>query len=879
MHIPFSCVLRNLFLALILVASADAATLTVNSSADAGGTCPGVDCTVRQALATAVSGDTINFGAGVATITLTSGELVINKAITISGPGASLLTVQRDPAAAPFRIFETFFVSLFSNITISGLTISNGSDSIGGAIYASRELLSITNCVISGNTATSGGGLYTDPNAQVTITNCTFSGNTATNGGGIYNVQSNTVTLINSTVSGNSASGGVGGSSNGGGGIYTGSGTALTLTNTTVSGNTTGANGGGLWNFGTATLTHSTISGNSATQGGGGIFNLKTVNVNNTIVAKNSSLPSSRDISGSCTSQGYNLVGEVGSSGLVNGTNNDQVGTSAVPIDPKLGALKDNGGSTFTQALLADSTAIDKGNASSTTTDQRGFARPVVAPATVLPSGGDGSDIGAYEVQADQLAGCSEINRIVSTTNDNGTGSLRSVITNACTGSTITFASDVRGAISLTTGQIVIDKNLTISGPGANLLSVQRDASVASERIFNVAASRNVVISGLTISNGTAPGNQGGGILNSGILTLINDTISLNSAIGGNGGGIYNNSGTLNIVGSTISGNKIDSATAGSGGGIFNFGGTITITNSTLSGNSAASPGNTSGDHGGAIFSNVGTVTITSSTISANKSDIGGGLLGANGAVVKAKSTIIALNTAPSGPDVSGPLTSQGFNIFGSNSGATISAPPAPAVDQVGAVQLKLDILQDNGGPTFTHALMPGSSAIDQGTSSGLSTDQRGFARPVDFSNSPNPAGGDGSDVGAFEYAGIPPTVTTGAATDITTTTATLSATVNPNGLDSFVNFVLEINSFPPSDAGSGATTVSVNMALTGLVPGTLYHYHAVATNSAGTTRPSQRYRRQHPLRRRHLQLLRPLRLAWLPTFLRAFQSAPVITC
>ncbi|MEA3187115.1 MAG: trimeric autotransporter adhesin, partial [Chthoniobacter sp.] len=471
MNIPFFRWVRNSLVALILVASADAATLTVNSSADGGGTCPGVDCTLRQALATAVSGDTINFGAGIATITLTSGELLINKAVTISGPGANLLTVRRDPAATNFRIFETAFVALFTNITISGLTISNGSSTTGGAIYASRELLSITNCVISGNTATSGGGIYTDPNAQVTITNSTLTGNTAVYGGAIYNVANGGVTLINSTVFGNSVTGAA---DSAGGGIYTlGS---ATVTNSTISGNSARRSGGGIFNNGIVTITNSTIWGNMApgtSAGGGGIYNLKTVNLSNTIIAKNTATTVGPDISGTFTSQGYNFIGDSsGSSGFTNGTNSDQVGTFPGVIDPQLDALGDTGGPTLTHAPQAGSPAINKGKSSNSTTDQRGLARPVYAPGTSFPSGGDGSDIGAYEVQADQLAGCSEINRVVNTTNDSVAGSLRSVITSACVGSTITFAPNVRGAISLTAaGQIIIDKNLTISGPGANLLA------------------------------------------------------------------------------------------------------------------------------------------------------------------------------------------------------------------------------------------------------------------------------------------------------------------------------------------------------------------------------------------------------------------------
>src|SRR5437762_13958179 len=107
-----------------VLAPAQAATLTVNSAADAGGTCPGASCTLRQAIATAASGDTINFAAGLTTITLTSAELLINKNLTITGPGANLLSVQRS-AASGTLLFRIFNIAT-GNVTISGLNIANG---------------------------------------------------------------------------------------------------------------------------------------------------------------------------------------------------------------------------------------------------------------------------------------------------------------------------------------------------------------------------------------------------------------------------------------------------------------------------------------------------------------------------------------------------------------------------------------------------------------------------------------------------------------------------------------------------------------------------------------------------------------------------------
>ena len=159
--------------------SAHAATITVTSTADAGGSCPGASCTLRQAIATAVSGDTINFTAGLGTINLTSAELLLNKNLTISGPGANLLTVQRSSTGGTpdFRIVR---IAGSVNATISGLTIANGIIFTAGS---------------------NGGGVLNAAGCTLTITNSTISGNQANNGGGIYN--SGTLTITSSTVSTN----------------------------------------------------------------------------------------------------------------------------------------------------------------------------------------------------------------------------------------------------------------------------------------------------------------------------------------------------------------------------------------------------------------------------------------------------------------------------------------------------------------------------------------------------------------------------------------------------------------------------------------------------------------------------------------------------
>ena len=294
--------------------------------------------------------------------------------------------------------------------------------------------------------------------------------------------------------------------------------------------------------------------------------------------------------------------------------------------------------------------------------------------------------------------------------------------------------------------------------------------------------SGTVNITGSTLSGNTA-GQEGGGIfISSGTVIVTKSTLSGNSAF--TGGGI-SNLGALVVNGSTLSGNTSDpfaglgggiwnlseatiidstlngnSAGFGSGGGIYHNNGTVNVVNTTLSGNSAA--------FGGGIFVEPGEthiVNVTNSTLSGNTASLEGGGIWNTG-TVNLKSSIVALNTAPIGPDLldfspiydsggipaNGTFTSQGYNLVGSTSGATISMATADQFD-VSAAQLNLGPLQNNGGPTLTHALLPGSVAIDAGISDGLTTDQRGagFARTSNDPLVTDAPGGDGTDVGAFE--------------------------------------------------------------------------------------------------------------------------------
>src|SRR4029079_4389472 len=175
---------------------------------------------------------------------------------------------------------------------------------------------------------------------------------------------------------------------------------------------------------------------------------------------------------------------------------------------------------------------------------------------------------------------------IVTNTNDNGPGSLRQALADAPDGGTIQFDPALNGqTINLTSIELVIDKNITINGPGSDLLTVARlPIPEFIFRIFHITPNHTVAISGLTIAGGNLPNGgpslSGAGILNEqGVLTIENCTVSSNSCLI-DGGGI-SNTGTLAVSHSVIIGNHADFY----GGGISSTG-TLTITNSTVRYNS-----------------------------------------------------------------------------------------------------------------------------------------------------------------------------------------------------------------------------------------------------------------------------------------------------
>ncbi len=324
------------------------------------------------------------------------------------------------------------------------------------------------------------------------------------------------------------------------------------------------------------------------------------------------------------------------------------------------------------------------------------------------------------------------------------------------------------------TGLPLVTTDITIEGNGS---IIKRDDAAPKFRIFAVGATGKLSLKNVKVTGGVADGEDasgsGGGIfVSDGTASLINSTITGNSAR--RGGGVYNTDmvpgdlayGTLELNNTTISRNSAEfgggvhgngltrannctvskNTASSSGGGFYNAaGGTydagrVTITNCTISGNSAA--------EGGGIFNSLrGFIGLDHATISDNRAETGGGISNVSRATVDLRHSLVSGNKAASARemynfpgnyyDAPGTVISDNFNLFGHGGNAGVENFTPGATDIVPATPLAqiLKTLQDNGGPTRTHALIKGSPAVDAIPATDCpqpELDQRGFSRPVD---------------------------------------------------------------------------------------------------------------------------------------------------
>jgi hypothetical protein len=625
-----------------------------------------------------------------------------------------------------------------------------------------------------------------------------------------------TLAVINSTFTNNNALGGAG----------------ATRDNTSCGGGGLGA-GGAIFNLnGIVSLANDTLDANIARGGaaalagatagrslGGEVYNLAFGNRIEdgsasvaSVTLANSILTHSTDGQGNTISdvvnhvysdEATNIAGVsitapsiVQSSAAFTGLNEFGTPITGTPIttDPKLAPLANNGGPTETMALEPGSPAVGAATPGVVHTDERGQPRPAII-----------ADIGAYQVVTGY---------VVDTKSDVDNGdtspghlSLREALrlaANNFTPTVITFAPSIftngQATITLDNGTLDINADVTIVAPTGDQLTIDGAGnSSLFGGVFDVGNGVIASLCGMTITNGSA--GLGGGITNTGILTLTECTLTNNNAsiaggIFSNGtltltdcmlannnathagcilnngtlvvtscsfsgntsaeaGGAISNNGTLTVSCSTFSGNSANgTGTTGSGGGALINDGIAEVINSTLAGNSSQSVG-------GAVFMEGGILTLTNDTIDnnhANSQGTGsfgfttGGGLNCQVGTVAMNNTIVADNTtgrlsSEAPDDISGRVTAN-FSLVKNTTYTNFTIGSA---NNITGVDPLLAPVVNNGGPTLTQALLPGSPAFNGGSNAlaldannqPLTTDQRGsgFPRIIDGT----------VDIGAYE--------------------------------------------------------------------------------------------------------------------------------
>jgi uncharacterized repeat protein (TIGR01451 family) len=419
----------------------------------------------------------------------------------------------------------------------------------------------------------------------------------------------------------------------------------------------------------------------------------------------------------------------------------------------------------------------------------------------------------------------------------------------------------------LVKGELALGSNMQIQGAGAGSVTINADGT---GRIFEIPTGVTVTISGVTLTGGNSAGvnaGSGGAVYVAGTLNLSDSVVTGNTATT-SGGGIDAN-GTLNVDHSTISDNQVNAGLA-IGGGIDCFCTQVTLTDSTISGNTAsggssnqgggiqynsANPlivsgstisGNRAGDGGGVYAGGSGIPTFTNSTVTGNSASTqAGGVDAENG--ISATNATFASNSAPTGAASNiyvNDSTTGGFQntlladaggggqncatsgVFPPSSGNNLEDDAAQTCgftqpsDQSG-VPAGLGPLADNGGPTQTMALLPGSAAIDKGaTVSSVGTDQRGGPRP-------QPPGG-AYDVGAYEV---------GAVIDLALSN---SGSPDPAAVGQSVTYALRaVNDGPTGTNASSSSDPAYAVTLTDTLPGNVTFQSASASQGSCTASSS----------------------------------------
>ena len=713
------------------VEAGDAAELVVNTLVDELDTPPGSNLSLREAIREAPAGTLITFAPSLSGQTLVfdseKAQMVLDKAITLDASALPAgLTLDAGPGTN-----RHFVVSAPTNTTIRNLTFTGGggvgtaNSGFGGAIECVAPL-TLVDCTFHHNSAGLEGGAVDANDYLVQMTRCTFYDNTASNDGGAISAYGSPMILDHCTLTRNHSNGGNGGA------LYARNGTNLTLTHCTLSGNTSNNSNGGIAIVGqvgdSLTLNSTILAGNlgqdlrlytnppSAISGGGNVLGLDSFFAN------------------------YNQP-----------TDTRNVTASQL----NLAELGRYGGLTDTLPPLPNSPAIDRASASTATTDQRGFICPAdgnLDNNPVADSGAAESFVVRMNAFGDQL--------------DTPSGTqvtLREAVRDAPVGAVLAPATANSFFAYLSRGELVVDKPLilagssgsariTISHPDTRALHILPGVCFHASRVdFNGSPTYDNTGTPISYSAGlgAVESGKGGAILNQGTLILADCTLDSNGA--SQGGAIANGMAAtpsrLTLKRCTLSGNQASTQ----GGAIYNStagGGaaTVELENCLIFSNASLR-------HGGAIsnFSGNGPATLTAlhCTVMNNKAASSGGGLYHNqstgAAITTLTSSIVAGNTAPTGPDVqrtSGTVTSGGPNLIGIGDAGGVTWA---GTDFTGTAASPLSPQVNLERNTFFP--LPGSPLLDAAGATTVLLDRNRQPRVVDG----NFTGGAQPDIGAVE--------------------------------------------------------------------------------------------------------------------------------
>jgi predicted outer membrane repeat protein len=691
------------------------------------------------------------------------------------------------------------------NLSFTNVILRNNSvTSEGGAINTTTGNVTLTNCSLIGNHAEEDGGAIETSKGSVTIANSTLQLNTAGSSGGAINMDSSTPTttlsITNSSVNNNRAGdegGAINDSSTGsmtiskcviinnvagssGGAIAcTGS---LSIDSSNVGFNTSGSEGGAIEDFNTGktlVITNSNLSANKAQSDGGAVVtDCSTVTFTNDIMVSNRSGGSGGAIDASTISSISqstinNNVAAFDGGAIDNGENlviTDSVVNFNAAGDDGGGIYADATNITMTNCIVFQNTAGDAGGGVSTDSTTGNFTNDQITNNAAGSSGGgmyyDGSTLTMTACTVSNNTSRYEGGGLNSEVGSSGTTTINGGNYNGnVSGSSSGGAMDVEGTVTVLNA--TVRNNVCARSGGGIYWSTGPSLTVASSNISN---------------NVSADGAGGGIDAVGGTLALLGNFISGNTAV--SGGGVHADGHVFtDLSGTTAVGNTITQNSAEQGGGIFAITRSVTFNGSLISGNRASNGGgyfsayttgattftndtfaaNTATAKGGALFNEVSNITLVNDTLNLNAAAAGSAVYGLAGITDLGNSLVANVPPAPGNGTLfaktaAATFTSLGHNLSSDKSGTFLTG----SGDLTNITNPKLGPLQDNGGPAFTFALLPGSPAIDAGddTLGGLtpSVDQRGVTRPQDGGSGLGPH----VDIGAFEFAQLSKLIVTG---------------------------------------------------------------------------------------------------------------------